>query len=259
MTTGQNIVLFSILLLGFIFLSRHYRVQLKNKWGIGLVVVMYGFLLFGISFLGSLIRIYVFSHVGLDLTSLFPLILSVGGGQALPLPAPSDTGSSSPYSEDPLDIDVLLEPFSETESGFTSTNSSRTVRSPGDGPSVAPDQERQRQQEAPLLLYILLCLITPRFVNNESQVFWPIRPIETNCCSSNKNLPNILLYCKQASTRALFPEMDFDSLNYGELVKSMLKDTPFSIQYQEDLDEVSKMDSKVKGEFHSFLNKKFQT
>lgn len=53
--------------------------------------------------------------------------------------------------------------------------------------------------------------------------------------------------------------MDFDSLNYGELVKSMLKDTPFSIQYQEDLDEVSKMDSKVKGEFHYFLNKKFQT
>lgn len=80
MTTGQNIVIFSILLLGFIFLFRLYCFQLKNKWGIGLVVVMYGFLLFGISFLGSLIRIYVFSHVGLDLTSLFPLILSVGGG-----------------------------------------------------------------------------------------------------------------------------------------------------------------------------------
>ena len=89
MTTGQNIVIFSILLflLGFIFLFRLYCFQLKNKWGIGLVVVMYGFLLFGISFLGSLIRIYVFSHVGLDLTSLFPLIDSVGGGAS-----PSSSG-----------------------------------------------------------------------------------------------------------------------------------------------------------------------
>lgn len=41
-------------------------------------------------------------------------------------------------------------------------------------------------------------------------------------------------YCKRASTRALFQQVDFDSLNYGELVKSIWKDT-FSIQYQEEL------------------------
>lgn len=89
--TGGNLLLFALLLLCLIFLFHILSFHLRR----GLKLVIYISLFFSVAFLGSLIRIYLFSHVGLYLTPFFPLILSVGAGQALPLPSPSDPGSES--------------------------------------------------------------------------------------------------------------------------------------------------------------------
>jgi hypothetical protein len=67
-----------------------------------MVFSIYFVLLFCISFLGALIRIYVFSHAGLYLPSLFDLILSVGAGQALPLPDPDQPPQPNYYWGDEL-------------------------------------------------------------------------------------------------------------------------------------------------------------
>lgn len=141
-SAGRNIWLFSILLWGLIFLFRLSVFHLKNKWGVRLVVVLYVSLLFGISFLGSLIRIYVFSHVGLDLTSLFPLILAVGGGQALPLPSPADPSSSSSFTEDSFEMDVLLQPDVVPNLSFESSLRSRIVRLEEEHTLFLLDKER---------------------------------------------------------------------------------------------------------------------
>lgn len=130
LATGRNVVLFSILLLCVLFFFRFYcfRFKMKKKYGFRLVVFMNFSLLFGISFLGSLIRIYVLSHVGLDLTPFFPLVLSVGAGEGLPLPS-----GESPYREDSFEMRVLLEPFSETSTEGTSVNQPE-----GEGPAANP-------------------------------------------------------------------------------------------------------------------------
>lgn len=91
MTTGRNLVLFGILIFTLIYLFRFYTLRFNHK----LRLVLFFSLVSWVSFLGSLIRIYLFSHVGLDLTNLFPLLLSVGAGQALPLPEPSDSSNES--------------------------------------------------------------------------------------------------------------------------------------------------------------------
>ena len=109
MITGRTFVIFASLLLGFIFLYRCYAFRLNHK----LRLVLFLCFLFAVSFLGSLIRIYVFSHVGLDLTNLFPLVLSVGTGQGLPLPSPSD----------PSLVYKMLPGNSESASGNSEWNS----------------------------------------------------------------------------------------------------------------------------------------
>lgn len=139
---GRNILLFSILLWGLIFLFRLSVFHLKKKWGVRLVVVLYISLLLVTSFLGSLIRIYVFSHVGLDFTSVFPLILAVGGGQALPLPSPSDPSSSSSFTEDSSEIGVLLEPYIVPNLSFESSLRSRIVRLEEEHTLFLLDKER---------------------------------------------------------------------------------------------------------------------
>ena len=93
--TGQNLVIFALLLLGFIFMFRRSVLRLKNTYGLRLVVLFYISFVFLISFFCSLTRVYVFDH---DFTPLFPLILSVGAGQGLPLPSPSDPSSQSSWS-----------------------------------------------------------------------------------------------------------------------------------------------------------------
>lgn len=156
LATGRNVVLFAILLLGLIFLFRLSCFQLKDRWGIGLILVIDVLFLFGIAFFFFLVRIYVFSHLGLDLTSFFPLLLSVGGSQALPLPAPYGTESSPPFNEDPFEINVLLESNytpSETESS-PSVNSVRPPR--GASPEAGPSQIHfQNEELSPRLQYRL--------------------------------------------------------------------------------------------------------
>ncbi|KAK3220935.1 hypothetical protein Dsin_014905 [Dipteronia sinensis] len=91
---------------------------------------------------GSLIRIYVFSHVGLDFTYVFPLILAVGGGQALPLPSPSDPSSSSSFTEDSSEIGVLLEPDIVPNLSLESSLRSRIVRLEEEHTLFLLDKER---------------------------------------------------------------------------------------------------------------------
>ena len=118
--TGRNIVLFAILLLGLIFLFRLFCLRLNKKDNFRLVFFLYLSFLFVVSFFCYSLRICLFSHLGIDLFSF--LILSVGGGQALPLPAPSSPSHSSSWKEDSFEIGVLLEPFSETDIEDTSGN-----------------------------------------------------------------------------------------------------------------------------------------
>ena len=122
MTTDRNLLLFGISLLGFLFCFRRYCVSFKKKYG--LILVLYISLIFILSFFCYFLRIYLLSSLGLHFGALFSIILSVGGGQALPLPAPSGPSSSSSWTEDSFEMRVLLEPFSETEMEGTSVNSS---------------------------------------------------------------------------------------------------------------------------------------
>jgi len=72
---GNFLIILALVLCCFIFLFRRYSFQLKEKYRFGLLVFLWHFLiLFGIGILGSLIRIYVFSHLGLDLTTVFPIV-----------------------------------------------------------------------------------------------------------------------------------------------------------------------------------------
>ena len=113
MTTGLNLVLFAILILGLIFMFRLYCFRLNKKCDF---LLLYLSILFVISFFCYFLRIYLVSRLGLHLGDLLSfLILSVGGGQALPLPAPYSPSHSSSWSEDSFEIGVLLEPFSETD------------------------------------------------------------------------------------------------------------------------------------------------
>lgn len=107
-------MIFGIFLFSLIFLLRHYGRSFQKNYGLRLYVQLYISLFSVISFLGSLARVYVFSHVGLDLTPFVPLVLSVGAGQGLPLPSPSDPSSESSEREtDSFGIQVLLESDSE--------------------------------------------------------------------------------------------------------------------------------------------------
>lgn len=122
MTTGINLVLFSMLLGSLIFLFRLFGFHLKKKYGFRLVFFIYISILFCISFFCYFLRVYLLCRFGEIFSYPLPfLIMSAGGGQALPLPAPSDPSSSSSWTE--FDMGVLSEPFSETEMEGTSLNS----------------------------------------------------------------------------------------------------------------------------------------
>lgn len=82
MTTGINLVIYSIILLGIIFMFRLSFYRLNKKYGFRLVFILYLSILFCISFFFYLLRIYFVSHLGLYLSAF--LILSVG---ELSLPA----------------------------------------------------------------------------------------------------------------------------------------------------------------------------
>lgn len=82
--SGLRLILFTFILLGFIFLFNSYRTLFNKK--LRLVITLFFVIL--IYLLGKMIRIYVFSHVGLDLTNFFPLILSVDGGAYSSQPNP---------------------------------------------------------------------------------------------------------------------------------------------------------------------------
>ena len=93
------IVLFGILLLGLILLFRLYSVPFTNNY---VRFVFYIAILFSIYVFYYFLRIYLLSRLGLHLSDLSFLILSVfPGGQAFPLPAPS--GPSS-FSEDSFEM-----------------------------------------------------------------------------------------------------------------------------------------------------------
>ena len=133
MTTTHNIVLFSIFMIGLIFL---FRLLCFRKLKGFLLKLLYISLLFFISVFCYFLRIYLLSRLGLHFSDLFSFfILSVGG---LPLPAPSSPSSSSSWKEDSFEMKVLLEPFSETEMEGTGTSARSSIpRGAGDeaGPS----------------------------------------------------------------------------------------------------------------------------
>ena len=119
MTTGQNIVLFAILILGLIFLFRRYCFRLKKLYGFRLVFIIYISILLCCSFLSYFIRLYLLSRLGLGMNLVYPFLILT---MVEALPAPSDPSSSAGWTD--FDEGVLLEPFSETEMEGPSVNSS---------------------------------------------------------------------------------------------------------------------------------------
>ena len=152
MSTGLNILLFGIPILGLIWMFRVYYVRLQKKYNFRVVFFIYLSILFVIYFYFYFIRIYFVSHFGLLVGDLFPLssvliLMSVAaeaapplgnmmmeaanssysGREVVPHSGPSGPSTSSSWTG------VLGETFSETEmeGGDTSVNQ------PGDGP-VSP-------------------------------------------------------------------------------------------------------------------------
>ncbi|KAJ4942629.1 hypothetical protein NE237_014206 [Protea cynaroides] len=126
MTTPPNLVFFGIFLFIFIFIFRFYSKKI-NKKSFRLGFFMHLSLLFLISFLFFFMRLYLLSRLGLlfELCFAHLIFLSVVAGPGLPLPAPSDPSSSSSWSEDSFELEVLSEPF--PEASIISTNKSDEV------------------------------------------------------------------------------------------------------------------------------------
>lgn len=95
-----------------------------------------------------MVKFYFLFHFVTSVQSCFFLILCVGGGQALP--SPSDPSSSSSWREDSFGIDVLLEPFSETESENQESNSLHSSI-----PRAARDEAGPSQPAAPSHEWVL--------------------------------------------------------------------------------------------------------
>lgn len=106
MTTGPNWLIFSIIIVGWVFLFRIYCFRLNRKYGFLPVCLLNIAIFFVLSFFFYFVRIYLLTLLGLHLHDLCFFILNVGpGGQALPLPGPSGPSSES---EDSFAIRVLL-------------------------------------------------------------------------------------------------------------------------------------------------------
>lgn len=82
---------------------------------------------------------------------------------------------------------------------------------------MAPDQERQRQQEASASSFSSMFDYTPIREQRVAGILADPANKESFALLSKQ----LKRYCKRASTRALFQQVDFDSLNSGELVKSL--------------------------------------
>jgi len=143
MIAGKFFIMFGILLLSLIFLLRHYGLRLKKNYGLRLVVLLYFAFCFAIFFLGSLIRIYVFSHVGLDLTTLLPLVFSVGAWQGLP-----DQPTASSSSIHSVDQDELWKELEKREkAGPSGINGGRgSLPEPSGFPAPVQDDERGKSR-----------------------------------------------------------------------------------------------------------------
>lgn len=133
LATGKNISIFSILLFGMILLFR--IICLRFKCDFRLVLFIHLCLNLTIFFLGALTRIYVFSRVGMDLTPFFPVVLAVGGGEALPEQSPPHPSGGA--GEDSFGINVLLESFSKTSTGSPGTSVNKP-EGPADNPVTPP-------------------------------------------------------------------------------------------------------------------------
>lgn len=120
MTTTQNLVIFSILILGLILIFRLSCLKKKGKSGFLLQLIVF-FLFVLISVFGYFLRIYFVSRLGLYFSLALPFfIFYVSGGEGTSYSGPS--GPSPSWTEDSFEIGVLLEPFSETETEATSVN-----------------------------------------------------------------------------------------------------------------------------------------
>ena len=153
MTTGRNLVLFGMLILGFIFLYRHYCFRLKKKYGFRLVFLMYLSILFFVSFFCYFLRVYLVYHFGIHLSAVFSFFILSGG--ALPLPAPSGPSNSgnTPVDWDSFDERVLLEPMPDSSS--SSVNGPPNTEAAGSSQtSVDQDPEELRRTKEELHLLV---------------------------------------------------------------------------------------------------------
>ncbi|XP_019073771.2 uncharacterized mitochondrial protein AtMg01280-like [Vitis vinifera] len=170
MTTGKNLVLFAIMILGLIFILRRFCFRLNNKYDFRIFFII---ILFFISFFCYFIRIYLVSRLGsccshAGLSGL--LILCASGGEILPYSGPS---SSSSWTEDSFEMRVLLEPFSETEMEGTSVNPPSVARDEA-GPSHQPSIVKNSSLKSSIKNRILRLERdqTPFLLDKEKGEYW---------------------------------------------------------------------------------------
>ena len=126
MTTSHNIVLFSIFMIGLIFLFRLLCFRKKKSFPLKL---FYIFICFFISLYFYIVRVYMGAYLSVIMSGIF--IYNVSGREVIPHSGPSGPSTPSSWTEDSFDMQVLLESFSETEMDGASTSvNQREARPP---------------------------------------------------------------------------------------------------------------------------------
>nr|WAO26098.1 cytochrome oxidase subunit 1 [Daucus carota subsp. sativus]WAO26167.1 cytochrome oxidase subunit 1 [Daucus carota subsp. sativus] len=110
MITGPILILFCFFLLTFIFFFHRYGLHKKKNEGLTLLTILYISIYFCIFLFGSFFRICLFSHVGLDFSSFFSLVLCAGAGQELPdQPTPSSSNIHSVAGPSEIKAEIKFE------------------------------------------------------------------------------------------------------------------------------------------------------
>lgn len=246
MTKPLSLALFGLFLMGLI---GHFRVicsrrNAKSKKGFVLAIqillclVIYIYISFMRLHLASFLSVtslsaLIVSRVGLHFSDLFSFFMwSVGGGNALPLPAPSAPSSSSSWTEDSFEMGVLLEPFSETEEG-PSVNSS----TPGT-PSSRDWEELRRvlgEEPQPVNAAAQNNQHLPRAPDQEGRavldtsIQGQIQAVESALKRSFEG------YCQWPSVAQRFPLLDFQNLDYSDLAKDLAQQLDLDYKSTEEL------------------------
>lgn len=130
MTTSVNLVLFAIIIIGFIFIFRLYCKTTKPGWN---HFFMYFILYVGLSLFCYWVRLHLLYWAGLCFEWTIPFFMwGACSGEFIPTNSGSGPSRSASGTEDSFEMQVLMEPFSETEMEEGASSRSSIPRVAGD-------------------------------------------------------------------------------------------------------------------------------